>query len=325
MRLVIILAMAVVLSVPGCGGDSDGEGGPGASPGSEKDAAPPPATEAGKVAVTGKIWSHPLGYRFRYPDGWRLQELGDDMLALVPPDLRRNAQGPTEAFIALGAPAEGVTDPGSPSIASQADLLVRSTFPFLSREGEVEKGRHGGRPSAAITWAGKGPNGDEIRATMWVTVLRDAVLGLAAICPATAFESRRPVIEAVFSTFHWEEPPRDRAMVGLWRHESTYMSGGFSAVTVRHLGLAADGRATWGGKAMAGMSHTDSAGNFTGSSSAESGDGATSQGRWTGANRKLYIVWDSGTEEEYEVYLEGNSMMLTPTGGGKRKVWERVR
>jgi len=166
--------------------------------------------------------------------------------------------------------------------------------------------------------------GGDYRATMWITILNDAALGLTAICPKETFESRRPMIEAIFSTFHWEKPPVDATLVGQWRNEDTYMSGSFSATTVRYMGLLADGRATWGSRLNAGMGHTDSGGNFTGSTSGDS-SGGTSYGRWSAANRRLYIVWDSGSEEEYEYYLEGGSMMLTPKGGGKRKLWKRAR
>jgi hypothetical protein len=115
-----------------------------------------------------------------------------------------------------------------------------------------------------LTWKGKAPTGDSYRARMWISVLKDAAIGLAAICPESSFEARRPMIEAIFSTFHFEEPARDPSVAGTWRHESTYMSGEFSSVTVRYMGLSPDGRATWGSKLHAGMSHTDSGGNFTG-------------------------------------------------------------
>jgi hypothetical protein len=328
MKVLVILTMLVLSAMLAAAcGDPEGAGGASGhaeGQGEPKGQAPPPATEAGRVAVSGQLWSHPLGYRFRYPRGWRLQEVGEDALSLIPPDVKRNAQGPTEVFVAVGAPAEGQTDPGSPQVVSLADQLMRSSFPFLGREGGVERGRHGGRPSAVLTWKGKAPTGDSYRARMWISVLKDAAIGLAAICPESSFEARRPMIEAIFSTFHFEEPARDPSVAGTWRHESTYMSGEFSSVTVRYMGLSPDGRATWGSKLHAGMSHTDSGGNFTGSTSAES-SGAEATGRWTGANKKLYIVWDSGQEEEYDYYVEGSSMMLTPVGGGKRKVWERVR
>jgi hypothetical protein len=286
--------------------------------------APPAATDAGRVAVSGRLYTHPLGYRFRYPERWTLQPAGDDVLALVPPDAKRLEQGLAELYLALGAPADGVGAPDDPALLARVDQLVRSSFPFLSRQGETVTGRHGGRPSATVTWAGKSPVLGDCRAVMWITILKDAALGLAAIGPGADVEARRPVLEAIFSTFHYEAPPRDPALAGRWRNESTYMSGEFSATTVRYMGLSAEGRATWGSQANFGMSHTDSTGQFTGSSSGDA-SGDTSTGRWSAAQKRLYIVWDSGTEEEYEYYVEGSSMMLTPIGGGKRKVWERIR
>jgi hypothetical protein len=326
------LAVVLMLFIVACGG-KEGRTPAGAedagkaaesSSGEVREEKPPAATAAGRVAVSGALFTHPLGFRFRYPSGWQLKPVADDILALVPPDVRRNEQGPTEVFLALGAPAGGATDPGAPSLVNQATALVTSNFPFLTRDGEVVRGRHGGRPSAALSFKGKSPTGGDYRATMWITLLEETALALTAICPADSFESRRPMVEAIFSTFHFREPDRDPALAGVWRNEDTYISGEFSATTVRYLGLATNGRATWGSKLSAGMSHSDSAGNFTGSSSGNSESG-TSTGRWVGANRRLYIVWDSGSEEDYEYTIEGSSMLLTPKDGGKRKLWTRVR
>jgi len=289
----------------------------------EEVAAPAP-TAAGRVAVSGPFYKHPLGFRFRYPEGWTFQPLGEDMLALAPPDLRKNAQGPTEAFLMVGVPAEGATEPGHRDVVNVADDFIRGLFPFLKRDGEVVHARHGGRPSAAITWKGKGPTGDAYTATMWITILEEAALAMTVVCPDDSFAERRPFGEAIFSTIHFEAPPRDEALVGLWRYEKTYMSGSFSAVTVRRMALRADGVALWGnGSTSFGMEHSDSEGGFAGSSTGSTTSDSELAGRWNSKDKRLYIVWESGLEEEFVYILDSTSMLLKPVGGGDNELWER--
>lgn len=309
----ILLLLGLVLSVAACGGDS-GNGGGGGNGGPEDLGGP------GSAAVKrAQLYEHMTGFRFHYPEGWKVEDVGE-ALSLVPPDLRKNADGPMEAMFVLGAPHGGISDPADPRMVSQVDMLVRSQFPFLAKEGDaVKNGR-----SAEVTWAGKAPTGFDAKARMWITIMRDMALGVAIVVPAEDFDKRAKTAKAISDSIDWKAPKVDRTLVGLWRNESTYISGEFSSVTVKHMGLSADGRATWGGKMMAGMSHFDNGGNFTGSTSAE-GSGAESTGRWHAKDGKLLVQWDDNTVSEWKYYIEGTSMMLTPTDGGKRKVWEKVK
>ncbi len=53
------------------------------------------------TAQKGKSYTHVAGFKFKYPADWTLKE-HDDFLQMVPPDAKKNAQGPTEAYLILG-------------------------------------------------------------------------------------------------------------------------------------------------------------------------------------------------------------------------------
>ena len=298
---------------------------PAENPGTTKAEPVPAATAAGKVLVGGPVYKHPMGYRFRYPQSWQLKEFEGEALVLIPGDVQRHGESLGELILAGGTSSAGAKDPADPRIVREAEQLMRQYFPVMKRDGEVVKGRHGGRPSATLSWKGENPQGGTYRARMWITILNDAAFAMTAVCPEESFPKRVPMIEAIFSSFHWQEPERDQALAGSWRHESTYFSGTFSATTVRYMQLRPDGTALWSSRALFGMSHHNSQGDFTGSSSGDSGDSDVSKGRWSAAGKRLYIVWESGSEEEWSYYLEGNSMLLKPIGGGKNKLWKRTR
>ena len=282
-------------------------------------------TDAGRVAVSGKVYEHPLGFRFRYPEAWQLRQVEEGILSLTPGDLLQNADGPLEIILVLGDSADGLSDPASPRIAEFLDRLLAASFPFFKRTGKVETRRMGAQDFSRHAWRGKSPTGKTFEARAWACIQKDTALGLVCLMPNDQLTKRKAVLEAMAASFHFVEPSKDPQLVGGWRNESYYSSGSFGATTSRYMELRSDGTSTWGSRLMAGMSHHDSGGNQTGSTSADSGAGKVLKGRWSAAKKRLYIIWESGSEEEFAYYREGNSMLLTPVGGGKKQLWKKVR
>ena len=282
-------------------------------------------TDAGRVAVRGKIYEHPLGFRFRYPEAWQLRQVEEGILSLTPDDLLQNADGPLEIILILGDSADGLRDPKSPTIAGFLDKLLAASFPFFKRTGKVEAQRMGGQEFSRHSWRGKSPTGKTFEARAWACIQKDTALGLVTLMPNKQLAKRQPVLEAMAASFHFVEPSKDPRLVGGWRNESYFSSGSFGSTTSRYMELRPDGTSTWGSRFMAGMTHHDSGGNETGSTSGDSGAGKLLSGRWSAADKRLYIMWENGREEEFGYYREGESMLLTPIGGGKKQLWQKVR
>ena len=283
------------------------------------------STEAGRVALEGQLYKHPLGFRFRYPKSWKLSKAVENLLAFTPEDVLQSPRGPLEVILVLGDSADGITRPTDPRVAAYLDQQMQGTFPFLKRKGKPKALRLGGKAFSEHEWQGTNPLGKRIEGRAWATILEDSALGILALMPPKQFEKREAVLEAMAASFHFKEPARDPQLVGGWRSETSFSSGTFGSTTIRIMDLRANGTSTWGSRFMASMTHQDSGGNETGSTTGDSGRGDLLLGRWSAANKHLYITWKNGTEEEFGYYREGNSMLLTPTNGGKKQLWEKVR
>ncbi len=275
--------------------------------------------------LAGDDWlsfTHSVGLTFRHPADWTAQET-EQGLALTPPDPSRNAQGPTEAYLINALPAPGVTRPDAPQAVQHLEELMASLFPFLRREGGVEA-VPGEEPGALLTWAGANPAGLKVRARLFATIREGTAFLLLAVGDAAQLPRREPAVRAIFHSFRYERPPVDAALTGTWLHSETYISGSFSSITRRYLTLSPDGTCTSSSRLMAGMEHTDGAGHSTGSSSADSG-GSADHGRWRSAGQQLFLEWADGSSESYRYYRENADLLLTPLGGGKKKLFKRVR
>lgn len=110
----------------------------------------------------------------------------------------------------------------------------------------------------------------------------------------------------------------DPALVGRWSKSESYTSGDFSAASETNLQLFPDGTYRFGASKLYG-------GGDAGSFGSE-GAGGGEQGRWSTANRILYVLdAASGQWSAYaRYYVEGNRALLT-YGNGKREVWQRRR
>jgi len=75
---------------------------------------------------------------------------------------------------------------------------------------------------------------------------------------------------------------------------------------------------------MASAEFKDASGNPDGSGSVDSGDPSFARGTWSAANGKLLLRFSNGSVEQYDYYAEAQSMMFK-LGGGKNRLWERVR
>ncbi len=283
----------------------------------ERVAPPPAATAAGKVAVGGKTYVHPLGFRFRYPEAWRMQEVEDGVLALIPDDIARGPQGAEEVLLVMGSPAEGRTDPSDPGISAELDSMMASSFPFLRRTGGIRKLRLGARPFALYAWKGANPAGKTFEARAWVCLLEGYALGVLAVMEPQRFALREAMCRAVASSIHFKAPSLDPILAGTWSRDSNFSSGEYSSTIARVMTLRPDGKAFWRSRMQATIEK--------GAMGRDTGEAGILPGRWAASKGRLYIVWENGGEEEYSYYREEDSLLLTPMDGGGKELWTIVR
>jgi hypothetical protein len=316
----IVLAIFVVSH--GCG-DSGGGGGAGEAP---PEADRVDAQEAARIdtaqaaaeqrASSGetftRVFKHPVGVYFYYPDGWKVEQVSE-MLRLVPSDAGK------EEILIYGEHAGGQTDPAAPQVVQYLEQGITQLFPVLKRDGPVATRDVGPRKAAVFDWKGTQEK-TPYRGRTWIGIVEGYAVALLVATPETSFEKRARTGEELFATFAFKKPASDPRLVGKWLYEKTYMSGGFSAVTVRYLFLHADGTCKEGGRMMASMQHTDSAGDHTGDTSADSGGSGMSHGRWSTSGKTLRLDW-GGSTEEWQFIISGDDLLFK--SGKTRKLWKR--
>ncbi|HHI80518.1 MAG TPA: hypothetical protein ENK02_11110 [Planctomycetes bacterium] len=290
-----------------------------------KIAQPPASTLAGRVAISGKLYKHPLGFRFRYPDGWQLKAGEEDALLLLPPDLARSPAGIEEIIVVSGEKAAGITDVSDGRISGAMDQELSQILPFMRRKGTVKKLRIGGRDYGVHEWGGKNRNGKSFSGLAIACLLEGYSLGVIAIAPTDRLKTRRPVLEAIAGSIYYKEPERDKALVGIWRYESFYSSGTFGSTTIRVLELRGDGTSVWRSRLLLSMEHKNNYGDPTGSTTGDTGKDKGLKGRWYAQNKKLVLQWANGNTEEYSYYQEKGSMLMTPKGSKRRQLWKKIR
>ncbi len=278
--------------------------------------------ETTKSLSLNKVYRHSCGVYFLYPEEWRLQE-GEVALSLIPPDLTKIAGQAGELFLVLGESAEGIARPDDPGIVRYVSRLVSDLIPFLKKRNEMKVQTIRGRDVGTLLWKGTHQNGTEYRGKIWVTLLNGFGVGLLAVSPSNIFSQREITIREIFSTLGFKKPASDPRLSGIWKHEKVYMSGEFSAITVRTMILNPDGTCLEGGKLAASMSHQDSDGNFSGSTSGKSSGGFRYQGKWSTRNKQIFLNWGTDGEETWDYLISGDSLLFK--GDGEKKLWKRIR
>ena len=180
----------------------------------DDDSASPPPSRAAIGASTDKavaqalseIHSHPVGFDFSSPPGWRVRKLDEQTMKLLPPVVSTEDDGVTEVFLVLGDTADGITEPCDPRLVGVAEQVVKALFPTLSRDGPLEKRSSSGRRDALVSWSGTLADEHDYRARMWMTVFEGNAIGVLAATRTVDFEKRVAIMESVFSSFR--EPSR---------------------------------------------------------------------------------------------------------------------
>ncbi len=283
-----------------------------------------PTTASGAASKPGgaigsgwKLLQHPSGLQAQYPPEWKLQEAEGTY---------RLDTGDAEEVVLIGAfPAGGIQDPKDPRVAQAADQLIAAQFGgALQRLGGVTAAKDGAGRGIALLYGGE-IQGKKVQARLWITVLKDAILGVTAIMPEAKLGKRQATLEKVFASLKEFKVELDRKLVGSWRRFSETIldaksSGGrkpgdASAVSNRNITatLAEDGKLLY---RVTGKGIASGAGQFV-----EYDLNETHKGTWSATGGKLLLIWEDGSTDEYDYSLAGGRLVLR--GGGREYVYQR--
>ncbi|MFV1959738.1 MAG: clostripain-related cysteine peptidase, partial [Planctomycetota bacterium] len=178
----------------------------------------------------------PGGIRFRHPATWKVERRGDD-LALLPPN--PNPLGEPPVYVLAVAPRGDVTRPDDPRVIAGVEKRTRASAPYLQRKGAVVPILLAGGRGVVATWEGTDPGGLAVRARIYVGLVGDRLVFLAAKSGRFVLERHEPVLDAIFRSL--EAPAAASPFAG------TFV-GDRLRVTLEVSGTEATGRIELGGK-----------------------------------------------------------------------------
>jgi hypothetical protein len=293
-------------------------------------AAKPPAKPAGKKpdprGRKGQMYQHVVGFRFWYPDGWKVQRQ-DELLQLIPPDAAMSPEGPKELYLIGGESVaeEGITRPDDPRVIQYFDLQMQSLAPFLKRTAKPKLVKTPFGQGIEMVWEGKSPKGDVIHARILACIMKQSGISLLALGYKDVVAKRDALVRQIFDSFGFGEGQKDPALVGTWSllkttgitNQSPFETDWSRARAVSDqkttLVLKADGTWTrvvdWHMIAIAG------------GLSMESKDRDVTEGRWNAGNGKLVLVSKGDVWEEYHYRVNGTELRLT--GEKQGEIWQK--
>jgi hypothetical protein len=294
--------------------------------------AQPAAASAVPATHGGQVYSHPMGFRFWYPAGWKVQTQ-EEGLQLVPPDAVAGAGGPTEyyAMTAVNVVGEGITTADDPRVVAFVEEQVAQFLPGLRRTGDVMRLALDNGRAICVDWEAPAAQGQTVTARAYVTILQDVGIALFAAAAKDRMAARDPDLRRVFSSIAIQAGTVDTTIVGRWALTSTYALsndmgqavGSYDSYTKakmvsesqRSLELNADGSAT---RTTTREMLAGAAGLWI-----EDKSNTVDRGRWNAGDGHLYLTWENGDVEHYRYRVgqgaQGRELRLE--SGQSGEVW----
>lgn len=300
-------------------------------------AGPAPATPQAKEGVPvrtqrkGKVYRHPVGFSFWYPDNWSLQE-HEQFLQLIPADAGKTPEGPTEIFLvnAEDVSTEGIREPTDPRVVAYLDQVVCGQWPFLQRAAEAQPVKMSAGKGVLFRWSGKNPRGDAVDARAFVSILKNHAAAFLAVGFQEQIKKREADMQRIFSSFGFGEGQRDPALVGRWTlvgvtaitnqspFETDWSRAKLASETKSTLVFAADGR--W--------ERHDKTHMIVGAGDVwlEDKSEDTARGRWNAGDGLLFMVWEDQSWDDfrYQVRRTAQGIELRTLRGKKGEVWHKA-
>lgn len=170
----------------------------------------------------GKTYRHPVGFTFWYPESWTVKE-SDGYLQLIPPNPGANADGPTEAYLAMAenVAQSGITKPDDPIVIDALNQKVLGFLPFVQRVDKIVPIQTTAAKGVMFEWRGKNPKGNDVIARCFVSIVKGYGVTLFAVGLKEQVEKRDSDLRKTFSSCGLEEGKTDPKLVGNWSLLST--------------------------------------------------------------------------------------------------------
>jgi len=281
-----------------------------------------------EAALKGKTYSHPIGFKFWYPDGWK-PTLQGEMILLVPPNVASTPQGPSEIYFIFGesVAGENITKPDDPRVAQYFDEQVRALSPVLQRVGQTASVDMSKGKGAVLNWEAKGETGT-VQARLYVAIIKDNGVALGALGLKDLVQKRDPDLRRMFASFSFGEGQKDPKLVGTWKQMSSHAISNTSpwetdwsrakmaSSKESVMELRADG--TW--------YRTKESYMLAGASGIWLEDKSVKKdnGTWCAGNGSLYLMWADDTWAIYQYRLEqkDGARQLRLVSGKTGETWQ---
>jgi hypothetical protein len=337
-----VLVVATFCAVMGCGedqpaskDDSPPTPGTGSNP-NGKATKPPTGRTSGPIrlpmpvmtAQKARTYTHAAGFTFKYPADWMLKE-HEDFLQLVPPNEKKNAQGPTEAYLITGdnVASEGISSPADPRVASYLDGKMRGISPTLAREGTITAVPTGSGKGTLYRWKGTNAKGEAITARAYTCIVKTWGIALIAVGLKGNVAARDEQVRKIFGSFAFGAGQKDLQLVGKWVLRSTYSLQNNSpfetswsraqmvSETRSWITFSADG--SW--KRLDKYHMLAGAGGLW----IEDKKNTVTGGAWNAAGGTLFLTWKDGGWNDYKYKLDtaSGSRRLRLVSGRKGEAW----
>ena len=250
-----------------------------------------------QTAGNWKTYKHPVGISLRYPGDWTLQEV-PGFIQLISPEVQKSAQGqPTELYIVSAEQAGRISSLDDPRLISALGSSMTQMFPFLQRDGGMERIKAGNVSGIMLTREGTNPQGMKVRGQLSATILKGFSLSVFAIGSEDVITARQQTVREIFSSFDAGAGERDPQLVGEWQ-------GGLRADLEVRYTLGADGTLTKVARSL------------------DTDDQETMRGTWSAGDGRFFVLWENGSTDDvaYEVRTESAGSRVAMISGAQGTV-----
>jgi hypothetical protein len=247
------------------------------------------------TAGNWKTYKHPVGLSLRYPSDWTVQEV-PGFIQLISPEVQKSAQGqPTELSIVSAEQAGRISSLDDPRLISALGSSMTQMFPFLQRDGGMERIKAGNVSGIMLTREGTNPQGMKVRGQLSATILNGFSLSVFAIGSEDVTTARQQTVREIFSSFDAGAGERDPQLVGAWE------------TGLRDDGVATSSRYTLGAD-----------GTLTKVTRSQTDDQTeTMSGTWSAGEGRLFVLWENGSADDvaYEVRTDSAGSRVAMISG----------
>ena len=247
------------------------------------------------TAGNWKTYKHPVGLSLRYPSDWTVQEV-PGFIQLISPEVQKSAQGqPTELSIVSAEQAGRISSLDDPRLISALGSSMTQMFPFLQRDGGMERIKAGNVSGIMLTREGTNPQGMKVRGQLSATILKGFSLSVFAIGSEDDMTARQQTVREIFSSFDAGAGERDPQLVGAWE------------TGLRDDGVATSSRYTLGAD-----------GTLTKVTRSQTDDQTeTMSGTWSAGEGRLFVLWEKGSADDvaYEVRTDSAGSRVAMISG----------